>query len=184
MAIFTLGFSAINLVFGRGNFSFYAVNQTAGCLAAYALGLIPSSLIMLYSAVLYAEDNFKLPTYLSLVTVLINIGLNILFVFVLGLGPVSTAIATSIGAWFNFFGLFKILAKRGWTTGYSFHLCLKLFGGGFTVSLLTLIINVPLRSILTNKLLLFIIPAFIFLGLIALYAVLFNNKDLKELARL
>ena len=111
-AIYALGFPAIDMIFGRGSFSIYAVDQTAGCLAAYGLGLIPAALIILYSAVLYGEGDFHRPMVLSLMTVGLNLGLNSLFVFGLRLGPISTALATSISAWANYLALRHLLFEK------------------------------------------------------------------------
>lgn len=183
LAIYTLGFSAIDLVFGRGNFSLYAVNQTTGCLAAYGLGLIPSTLIMLYSAVLYAEGNFRIPTLFSLMTVGVNLGLNTLFVFGLGLGPISTALATSLGAWCNYFALRQVLLRKGWQMGYSFRSLSHLLGAALVASFITFSVEPVLRQVLSSKLLLFIIPGCLFVGVLALYALVFNHRDLKALAK-
>lgn len=105
VAICVLGYGAIDMVFGRGSFGSYAVGQTAWCLGAYSLGLIPSTLVMYAAAILYAKGNFRTATLFSIMTVGLNLGLNTLFIFGLGFGPISTALSTSIGAWCNYFAL-------------------------------------------------------------------------------
>lgn len=184
LAIYTLGFAAIDLVFGRGSFSLYAVNQTTGCLVAYALGLVPTTLIMLYSAVLYAEDDFRTPSFFALMTVGINIGLNTLFVFGLHLGPISTALATSMGAWCNYLALRHVVQKKGWKMEYSVQAFLSLLFAALLASFITVGLEPALRQIVSNKGLLFVIPGCSFVGILVLYAAIFKNRDLKELARL
>ncbi|MCB1071802.1 MAG: murein biosynthesis integral membrane protein MurJ [Chlamydiia bacterium] len=171
-AICILGFSAINLVFGRGNFTLYAVNQTTGCLAAYALGLLPSTLVMYYSAVLYAKGNFKTPALFSVMTVGINLALNSLFVFGLGWGPISTALATSIGAWCNFIALRTTLKKKGWIIGYRWKEFSLLLGGVLMASALTYKIG----HLFSDKIYSFIIPGSVFVFFLGLYGLTFKKR--------
>ena len=175
-AIYMLGFAAIDLVFGRGNFSHYAVNQTTGCLAAYSLGLVPATLIMLHSAVLYAKGNFRTPTLFSIITVGLNIGLNSLFVFGLGFGPVSTALATSIGAWCNYLMLRRVLLGKGWHMGYSFRSFAHLLSATLLASLAVFFLEPALRQSFSSKLLLFVIPGCLFVGILAVYALLIKSN--------
>ena len=139
---------------------------------------------MLYSAVLYAEDDFRTPSFFSLMTVGINIGLNTLFVFGLHLGPISTALATSMGAWCNYLALRHVVGKKGWKMGYSTQAFTSLLFGALLASFVTVSIEPLLRQIVSNKGLLFVIPGCSFIGVLALYAAIFKNRDLKELARL
>lgn len=163
-AILCLGFGAIHLVFGRGHFSLYAVDQTAQCLSAYGLGLLPATLVMFYAAVLYAEGNFRTSTWISISAVGLNLGLNSLFIFGMGWGPVATAFATSIGAWCNFLALMLIVRKKGFTIGHSwkgwgFLLC----GSGVAAFLIAVLMPV-LRETTTNKVLLFGIPGLLYVS--------------------
>lgn len=171
-AIAVLGFSAINLVFGRGSFTLYAVNQTAGCLAAYGLGLLPSTLVMYYSAVLFAEGNFKTSAYFSLMTMGINVGLNSLFVFGLGMGPISTALATSIGAWCNFVALRAVLKQKGWLIGYRWKEFALLLGGTLMASSLAM----KVEPFFLDKILRFVVPGSVFVGVLGFYALLFRKS--------
>lgn len=119
-AIIALGLSAVNLIYGRGSFSEIAVLKTNICLLAYGLGLIPSTLILLFSTVFYAIDEFRIPTFISILSVIVNLVLNYFFVFVMDFGVVSTALATSLSAWLNFWILFKLASKKDWQIQYSF----------------------------------------------------------------
>lgn len=125
-AILALGAASINLLYGRGQFSQMAISQTTLCLWAYTLGLIPSTQVMLFSSILYAEGNFRTSTWIALFTVGLNIALNAFFVFVLHLGTISIALATALSAWANSVILQSILLKKGWKTEDSSLRILKL----------------------------------------------------------
>lgn len=104
-AIFVLGIPSVNLLFGRGHFSEEAVLQTGYCLFGYGAGLVPATLVILYSALFYAKGDFRTPTWIAIKTVLLNILFNALFVFVFDWKVLSIALSTSISAFFNFWML-------------------------------------------------------------------------------
>ena len=189
LAIFTLGYFAIDLVYGRGQFSAYAVTQTTYCFWAYSLGLIPSALIMLHSAVFYAEGNFKMPTFIAMGTVGINVVLNSVFIFGLHLGPLSTALATSIGSWVNYLLLRHLLANKGWTARYSLSDFIPLLFGGMLASLLAfssqkfLFSELKFSSHTLQQILYFTLPALTFMGSLLAYAYVLKNRDLLTIFR-
>ncbi len=118
-ATFAVGEHAVNLIYGRGSFSAFAVSQTTWCLWAYCLGLIPATLTVLLSALYYASHDFKTPTKISLCIIVANIILNSLFVFILELGAISTALATSLCQWANFWILYRYCQREGWVAQHS-----------------------------------------------------------------
>lgn len=184
LAIFSLGYFAIDLVYGRGNFSLHAVNQTTICFWAYSVGLIPLALIMLYSAVFYAQGNFRTPTIASGVTVGINLLMNTFFIFGLHLGAVSTALATSLGAWINFLILQRLLFLKGWEARYLLSDFIPLLAGGILASLMaygTYLGYIQFFSFTSHtltQLFQFIFPACAFVGGLFVYARLRQNQDL------
>jgi len=99
--IFALAIPGVNLLYGHGGFSSHDVYETSRCLWAYGGGLVPAVFVMLLAAYFYAQKKYKLPTKASLIAVGINMALNAFFVFVLGWGAISIAIATSISAIVN-----------------------------------------------------------------------------------
>lgn len=99
IALFTLGFEAISLLFGRGEFDTADAIQTNRCLIAYGVGLIPMTLSILLANALHAKGRYKRTALISLGAMVLNIGLNSGFVFYLGWGATSVALATSISAW-------------------------------------------------------------------------------------
>lgn len=139
VALFALGGSSVDFLYGRGHFSAHAFAQTTYCLWAYGISLIPSSLIILVSALFYAQNDFRTPTKISLLAIAMNIALNALFVFVFHMGAVSTAVATGISSWMNGSLLFFALRKRGWKWSIPWITCAKLFAAGLFALLMVLV---------------------------------------------
>ncbi len=129
-----LGIPGINLLYGRGDFGQEAVQQTTLCLWGYGFGLVPMGLTLLFAPAFYAVKNYRIPTISSLLSLVINVSLNFLFVSLLQYGPASLALSTSIAAYGNLFFL-------------SFHLH-KTFSIDFFHSLVPLIGKIILCSAL------------------------------------
>ncbi|MCH9625941.1 MAG: Lipid II flippase MurJ [Chlamydiales bacterium] len=100
-ALFALGLSGINLVYGHGAFSQPATLQTTACLWAYGAALVPMTLVLIFASAFYAQKNYRIPTTLAVLTVLLNMGFNALFVYVFHLGAQSIAMATAFTAFIN-----------------------------------------------------------------------------------
>ena len=113
-ATLCLGQSAVTLLYGHGKFTAHDVMQTSHCLFAYGLGIIPTALIMLYSAIFYAKHRARFPSFVSVGMVVLNIALNAFFVMGLQLGSVSVAVATTICAWLHV----GILSNKLWSEGW------------------------------------------------------------------
>lgn len=112
IAIFVLGGSSINLIFGRGDFNIESTFHTTLCLWGYGLGLIPMVITLLLAPAFYAKKNYRTPMFASLISILINFILNLLMVCVFHFGPESLAISTSIASFFNAFILYNQLYKK------------------------------------------------------------------------
>ncbi|MES2199144.1 MAG: murein biosynthesis integral membrane protein MurJ [Chlamydiota bacterium] len=118
-AIFALGFPSVNLLFGRGQFSLAAVTETTGCLWAYGIGLLSSTLTVYQSSLFYAYGDYKTPMIASFASVASNILLNTLFVFCFHLGALSIALSTSLSSWLNYLLLKKAFSQKGfWEVEY------------------------------------------------------------------
>lgn len=107
-----LGDSAINLLYGHGDFGASSVVSTTRCLWAYALGLIPAAAVLLLAPACYAQQDYRWPVYASFLAMFLNFVLNAFLILGLGLGAMSVALATSVSAWVNLFFLGYILSKR------------------------------------------------------------------------
>jgi len=105
--IICMGDTGINLIYGRGDFSHFAIQQTTLCLWAYGLGLIPSALILILAPAYFAKSHYLIPVTTSLINMITNLILNTIFIFVFNWGAFSVAIATSISAWLNLYFLYS-----------------------------------------------------------------------------
>lgn len=116
-AIFGIGLPAVNLLYGRGNYSPDSIIQTGLCLWGYGLGLLPSTLILLFSSIFYAYDRPHIPLRISIITVILNVILNIFCTMNLECGAFAIAGMTSISSWINCFLLYRELLRLGWHSG-------------------------------------------------------------------
>ena len=91
-------------LFGYGAFDADSIANSAKALYYFALGLPAFAIIKVFSTFLFARDNTKTPFYYSLISVLINISISILFFK--DIGFIIIPIATSISSWVNALLLF------------------------------------------------------------------------------
>ena len=97
----------ISSLFGYGSFDELSVKNSAKALFYFAIGLPAFSLIKVFSAFFFARHNTKIPFYISLISVLLNILISVaLFKEV---GFLIIPIATTISSWFNAILLFIFL---------------------------------------------------------------------------
>ena len=94
-------------LFGYGAFDKLSVSNSAKALYYFALGLPAFAIIKVFSTFLFARNNTKTPFYYSLVSVLINIAISIIFFKKVGF--IIIPIATSISSWINAILLFSKL---------------------------------------------------------------------------
>ncbi|NGX31571.1 MAG: putative lipid II flippase MurJ [Chlamydiae bacterium] len=97
---FPLGFFGIELIYGRGKFDLVTSYQVTHCLYAYGLGLPFASLNVILTNAFYAKKEYKTPSVFALLSVLLNLILNALFVFYFKLGAISIAFSTSLSSLF------------------------------------------------------------------------------------
>lgn len=107
-----MGDTCVACLFGRGDFDAHSIVGTTRCLWGYSLGLVPMALVLVVAPAFYAQKDTFTPAKISFISVLTNVVLNAFFVFSLGLGEVSVAIATSISSWVNLAFLFYALSDR------------------------------------------------------------------------
>lgn len=114
-AIFALGFSSVDLLFGHGKFALEAVQKTNFCLWAYTLSLLPSVLTLYQSSLFYAFGDTKTPMFISIASIIFHIACNALLIFGFHLGAISIALSTSLSSWLNYLLLKKyFLQKQFW----------------------------------------------------------------------
>ena len=97
-------------LFGYGAYDDISVKNSAKALFYFALGLPAFAIIKVFSTFLFARHNTKSPFYFSLLSVIINISISILFFERIGF--IIIPIATTISSWINAFLLFLKLSKN------------------------------------------------------------------------
>ena len=107
----------ISALFGYGSFDKISVENSSKALFYFALGLPAFSLIKVFSSFYFARNNTKLPFYISLASVLLNILISIIFFKKIGF--IIIPIATTISSWFNSILLFIFLKKDKYFDFYS-----------------------------------------------------------------
>ncbi len=111
LALFFFGREIIELVFGHGDFGPADAAKTTLCLWGYALGLLPSALILIAAPAFYAQKNYRIPMQGSVLSMLSNLIFNSIFILFLGWGPASVALSTSLSAFLNLFYLMYFLKR-------------------------------------------------------------------------
>jgi len=100
----------VTSLFGYGSFDYKSVTNTAIALTFFAFGVPAFSILKIYSNFFFARNDTKLPFYLSVVSVILNI---LISVSLFGrFGFVIIPIATSISSWINVFLHFYFIKKR------------------------------------------------------------------------
>jgi len=100
----------ISSLFGYGSFDEESVKNSAKALFYFSIGLPAFSLIKVFSTFFFARHNTKIPFYISLISVLLNILISVTFFKEIGF--VIIPIATTISSWFNAIFLFILLKKE------------------------------------------------------------------------
>ena len=100
----------ISSLFGYGSFNELSVINSAKALFYFAIGLPAFSLIKVFSAFFFARHNTKVPFYISLISVLLNVFISV--VFFKEVGFIIIPIATTISSWFNAILLFIFLKMK------------------------------------------------------------------------
>ena len=100
----------ISSLFGYGSFDQESVKKSAKALFYFGLGLPAFSLIKIFSTFFFARHETKIPFYISLISVLLNIFISIIFFKEIGF--LIIPMATTISSWFNAISLFIILKNK------------------------------------------------------------------------
>ena len=126
----------VNMVYGRGAFDTSSISMTSDALYYYSIGLVAVGLREILSRVFYAYEDTKTPMINSVIGVVLNISLNIVFVNILGMGVGGLALATSISA-MTVMGLLAYSLKKKITNFNlegSLTLCIKVVLGSGVIT--------------------------------------------------
>ena len=100
----------ISALFGYGSFNETSVTNSSLALYYFSLGLPAFALIKIFSTFFFANNNTKVPFYLSLVSVILNILVSVYYFSEIGF--IIIPIATTISSWFNAIILFLFLKNK------------------------------------------------------------------------
>ena len=103
--------AVMDVAFVRGAFSAHDAVLAGRSLAAFALGLPVFALIKIFTPGFYARGDTVTPLKIGIFAVLLNLGLNLLFMH--PLKAVGPALATSLSSACNALLLFWLLRRRG-----------------------------------------------------------------------
>lgn len=107
-----LGNSIVSAVYEHGKFTAFHTEQTARALAWYAVGLIGYSAIKVINPAFYALQDSRTPMLISFASIVVNFGVALTTVTVLGWGHAGLAMSTSTVATVSAVALFVILRNR------------------------------------------------------------------------
>jgi len=110
IALFIASEQIVSALFGYGSFDEIGVKNSAKALFYFSLGLPAFSLIKVFSSFFFARHNTKIPFYISLISVMMNIFISVYYFK--SVGFIIIPIATTISSWFNCFVLFVYLKKN------------------------------------------------------------------------
>jgi len=100
----------VTSLFGYGSFDNESVKNTAMALTFLAFGVPAFAMLKIFSNLFFARNDTKLPFYISLLSVIINIIISVSLFNKFGF--VIIAIATSISSWINVFMYYYFIKKR------------------------------------------------------------------------
>jgi len=104
----------ITSLFGYGSFSNTSVTNTAIALTFFAFGVPAFSILKIFSNFFFARNDTKIPFYLSLISVTLNIIISVIFFSRYGF--VIIPIATSISSWINVLMHYYFIKKNNFHT--------------------------------------------------------------------
>ncbi|MFO1162361.1 MAG: murein biosynthesis integral membrane protein MurJ [Reyranellaceae bacterium] len=111
-ALWLLADPLIRVLFQRGQFGPEDTWRTAGALAAFAIGLPAFVLVKVLTPGFFAREDTKTPLYIATTAIVVNIVLNIVFLYGTSLAHVGIALASSLSGWLNAALLAVVLRRR------------------------------------------------------------------------
>ena len=110
VGLFVLAVPIVRMLFEHGRFTPADTLATAAALQYYSLGLVGYSVVRIASPVFYALGRNRIPVIVSVMAVIVNAGLNMMLVRVMGFR--GLALGTSVAALFNATVLLVLLHRN------------------------------------------------------------------------
>jgi putative peptidoglycan lipid II flippase len=113
VALWLLADPIIRVLFERGQFGPEDTRRSASALAAFAVGLPAFVLIKALTPGFFAREDTRTPLNIAIAAIVVNIVLNVVFLYGTTLAQVGIALATSLSGWMNAVILALVLRRRG-----------------------------------------------------------------------
>ena len=118
IGIILVGDTLLHIIFFSSQFSLVDISMAYASLVAYSLGLVAFMLVKILAAGYYSRKDTKTPVRIAVYSLILNLVLNIIFIYVFHLFRgnalhAGLALATSCSAMFNAFFLYRGLVKVG-----------------------------------------------------------------------
>src|SRR5215216_272771 len=112
VALWLLSDPIIRVLFERGRFGPDDTVRTASALAAFVIGLPAFVLVKALTPGFFAREDTRTPLYIAIVAIVVNVALNVFFLYGTNLAQVGIALATSLSGWLNAAMLAIVLGRR------------------------------------------------------------------------
>ncbi len=112
MILLILRVPAVRLAFGTANFPWQATLLTGKVVALFAISVFAQSAVQILVRGFYALSNTRTPLFLGALSVLLNVGLSLMFVYSFNLGVMGLALGISLASFFQAALLFTVLMKK------------------------------------------------------------------------
>jgi putative peptidoglycan lipid II flippase len=112
VALCLLSDPIVRVLFERGRFGPEDTLRTAGALAAFAVGLPAFVLVKAFTPGFFAREDTRTPLIIAVLSIVVNVALNLVFLYGTALAQVGIALATSLSGWLNAALLAGILRRR------------------------------------------------------------------------
>ncbi len=134
----------VRLVYGAPSFPWEATIKTATTLGLFSISIWAQSSVYLTTRAFYALKDTMSPVKVSIVTIVINIGLSLIFIKGLGWGVWALALSFSITSFLDFVVMFTLLARKleGLTLGALAKPALKI---GLAGALMGICLYIPMK---------------------------------------
>ena len=112
VALWLLSDPIIRVLFERGRFGPDDTLRTASALAAFVVGLPAFVLVKALTPGFFAREDTRTPLYIAIAAIVVNVALNVFFLYGTNLAQVGIALATSLSGWLNAAMLAIVLRRR------------------------------------------------------------------------
>ncbi|MCL2753021.1 MAG: polysaccharide biosynthesis C-terminal domain-containing protein, partial [Defluviitaleaceae bacterium] len=110
VGIYFLRVPIVRIIYEGGEFSAYATERTSFALGILSIGIIGYGLTTILSRALFADKDGKTPAIITIIAIIINIAIALIFTNALGIGGPALATAVSISV--AGFGMYAVAIKK------------------------------------------------------------------------